>query len=186
MQTTAKGLVIWDLPTDLYSHSQLGANFQLIDSLLDTPPKQVQILAAVPTTGNFAGRLVMLSATDSGFTAWTLIRYDGSNWRPLNYEILAALPTANLFAGRLVMLSQASGGFSAWDLVRYNGTSWSLIGGWTSINTGAGPGNIVGLQQGGDIYITSGARGLVLIDRVSGTKYRLYISNGDLEYEVVV
>lgn len=41
-----------------------------------------EILAALPTLGNFAGRLVMLSAADAtnNFPAYSLVRYDGSAW----------------------------------------------------------------------------------------------------------
>ena len=127
----------------------------------------------------------MLSAADSGFGAWSLIRYDGSAWRVVGYEILPAVPSASNFAGRLVILSSASGGFNAWDLIRYDGTAWSIVGGLTSVNTGGGSNNIIGVQSTGDIFINTSSRGFVLTDRSNGNKYRLYFSNGALYQEAV-
>lgn len=41
-----------------------------------------EVLAALPSSGNFAGRLVMLSVADAtnNFPAYSLVRYDGSAW----------------------------------------------------------------------------------------------------------
>jgi hypothetical protein len=184
-RVTSKGLYVFDLSTDQYNHTQVAANWDLIDSLLGTPATSIQTLAAVPTTGNFAGRLVMLSVANSGFGAWSIIRYDGSTWRPVGYEILPAVPSAGNFAGRLVMLSGASSGFNAWDMIRYDGTIWDRIGGWASVNTGAGATNIKGLTTALDVQISDSARGFILKDRVTGTNYRLYMTGGGLAIEVV-
>lgn len=184
-RTTSKGLHVWDLDTDPYNHLELAANWDTIDSLLGSPTSSLQTLATVPTTGNFAGRLVMLSAADSGFSAWTVVRYDGSAWRALGYEVLPAVPSSSNFGGRLVVLSAANGGFNAWDVIRYDGSTWNIVGGWVSVNTGAGATNIKGLQGSGDVYINDSTRGFVLVDRASGAKKRIFLSGGALFTETV-
>lgn len=183
---TPRGFYVWDLTTDSFSHSQLASNWDLVDTLLNASAQSLQVAATVPSTGNFAGRLIMLSAADSGFAAWTLIRYDGSSWRAVGpLEILPSVPVAGNYPGRIVILSSASGGFAAWSVIGYDGTQWSVIGGFASVSTGGGSQNISGLSTSGDVYFTSSGRGPVLIDRVTGTKYRIFIYNGKLESEVV-
>lgn len=186
-RVTPKGFYVWDLTTDSFSHSQLAANWDLADSLLDSAPDQLETTATVPTTGNFAGRLVMLTAADSGFAAWTVLRYDGSAWRPVGpLEILPAVPTQGNFPGRLVVLSAASGGFSPWTVIGYNGTTWGSIGGFGQVNTGGGALNIQGLETDLDVYFSNADRGPVLVDRNTSVKYRLYIEDGKLLHEAVV
>lgn len=184
-RTTTKGLFVWDLEGDSFNHTQLAANWDLIDSLLGAPATSIQTLAAVPGSGNFAGRLVMLSAANGGFPAWQVIRYDGSTWRPIGYEILPAVPTSGNFAGRVVVLSSAASGFNAWDMIKYDGSAWNIVGGFLNINNGAGATNIKGLQSPLDVYISDSARGFVLKDRISGTTYRLLVNNGSLALETV-
>lgn len=184
-RTTPKGLHVFDLALDQYDHTQVAANWDLIDSLLGTPATSIQTLATVPSTGNFAGRLVMLSAADSGFSAWQVIRYDGSTWRPVGYEILPAVPTLSNFAGRIVVLSAANGGFNAWDAIKYDGSAWNILGGFLNINNGAGALNVKGLQTPLDVYISDSARGFVVKDRTTGTLYRLKMDNGIFGYETV-
>lgn len=186
MRTTSQGLTVWDLPTDQFDHTQMSGNWDLINSLLGSPSKSVETLSTIPTSSNFAGRTVMLSSTDGGFQPWTLIRYDGSTWRPVNQiEIQPAVPTLGLFAGRVVILSVANGGFPAWAIIRYDGSAWQIVGGWQTVNTGANPSNISGLSSSGDVYLSNSARGLVLTDRGNGLTYRLYFQNGNLSFEAV-
>lgn len=124
-ETSKLGLNVWDLRTDKWKHSELAENWDTIDAEIWTGLNQIEILSAVPTTGNFAGRLVMLSATDQDFPAWGVVRYDGSNWRMVGtIEIQAFLPSTNNYAGRLIMLSQPYGGADAWSLHVYNGSAW--------------------------------------------------------------
>ena len=44
---------------------------------------------------------------------------------------------------------------------------------------------IVIVNDNGDIEIPSASAGVILVDRTTGTKYRLYIDNGTLGIEVV-
>lgn len=186
MRTTTKGLTVWDLPTDQFNHDQLAGNWDLINSLLGTPATSFETVAALPGTGNFAGRIVMLSAANGGYPAWTLVRYDGSAWRPVNQlEIQPTVPASGNFAGRVVVLSAANGGFAAWSIIRYDGSTWQLVGGWASVNTGAGALNINGLQTSGDVLISDSSRGYLIKDRSNGQTYRLYFTNGNLAYESV-
>lgn len=94
------------------------------------PVPGVEVFAAVPSSGNFAGRIVLLNTAASGFAQWSLIRYDGSAWALLNstFELLSAVPVTGNFAGRLVMLTSASAPFSAFQLIRYDGSAWALVG----------------------------------------------------------
>ena len=93
------------------------------------PVPGVELFAALPTSGNFAGRIVLLTAAASGFSQWSLVRYDGSAWALLNhtYTLSATVP-GSPSAGDLVMLTAAASGFNAYDLIRYNGTSWAKVG----------------------------------------------------------
>src|SRR6476646_351341 len=94
------------------------------------PVPGVEIFGAVPSSGNFAGRVVLLNTAAGGFAQWSLIQYTGSAWQLLNhtYEILATVPTSGNFAGRMVLLTTADSGFSAYDLIRYTGSTWGKIG----------------------------------------------------------
>lgn len=185
-RTTAKGFYVWDLTTDSFSHTQLAANWDLLDSLLNTAATQVTASATVPVSGNFAGRLVMLTAATGGFAAWTMIRYDGSAWRAVGpFEILPAVPSVGNYAGRILILSAADSGFNAWSVIRYDGSAWSVVGGFTQVNTGVGALNISGLATAGDVQFSTAARGPILTDRNTGAKYRLFVVDGKLEHEVV-
>src|SRR5438105_15916878 len=117
-RTTSKGLHVWDLEDDPFDHTELAENWDKIDALLDTldsevtpGPKRIQTLPSLPTDNLFIGRLVMLSNSSGGFAALTMVRYDGSTWRPVgNPEILPGIPTQGNFAGRVVVLSATDGG----------------------------------------------------------------------------
>lgn len=185
-RVTSKGLFVFDLGGDNFSHTQQATNWDLVDSYwtgFDSTtklPKRLHTSATVPASGT-AGDTVMLSNADGGFGAWTLIRYSGSSWRAVGYEILPTVPVAGNYAGRVVVLSAVDSGFQAWDVIRYDGTSWGIVGGWSQINTGG----VVGLATAKDIYISDSSFGVVMVDRVSGTKYRLYFRNGVLQQEIV-
>lgn len=126
MRTTSKGLVVWDLSTDSFSHTQLAANWDTLDALFVAGPNTVQVVSSIPGSGLFAGMVLMLSNASGGFPAWTMIRYDGSAWRAVGpFEILPALPVSGNFPGRIVILSAANGGFGAWAIVVYNGSAWN-------------------------------------------------------------
>ena len=185
MVTSSKGLTIWDLTTDQFSHTALAANWSLIDGWLGKA-QYIETLSAAPTTNNFAGRMVMLNTADSGFPAWTLIRYDGSAWKNAGaIEILPAVPTLSNYAGRIVVLSADNGGFLAWDVIIYDGSAWNAVGGFKGVNTGTLATNIQGRQTAKDVYITDSARGIVLVDRTGGAKRRIYFNNGVLTSEAV-
>lgn len=187
---TSKGLFVWDLTTDAFNHTQLAANWDLVDAYwtgFDATtklPKRLNTSATIPVGGT-AGDLVMVTASTGGYQPYTLMKYDGSNYRPVAYEIVPTVPVSGLFPGRLVMLSTADGGFNAWDLIRYDGSTWSIIGGLAAVNTGGGALNIQGLSTPKDIYFTSGSRGSVFTDRTSGLKYRIYVDNASLLIEKV-
>lgn len=195
MRETSKGLIVWNLEDDPFNHTQLADNWDRIDALLDTldsevapGPKRIQTLASLPVTDNFVGRLVMLSSASGGFAAMTLVQFDGSAWSPVGTpEILPAVPSAGNFAGRVVMLSQSNSGFDAWTLIRFDGSDWGGVG-VTNINaysSGVGASKINGVSTAGDLYFSQALHGLVLIDRTSGVKRRLYFDQGALGFEVV-
>ena len=187
---TGKGLYVWDLSTDSFNHVQLAANWDLVDSYwvgfdpMTKLPKRIATTTTVPVGGT-AGDLAMLTATNGGFQPYTIFKYDGVNWYPVGMERQPAVPTLGNFAGRTVMLTASSAPFNAWDLIRYDGSSWAIVGGLYNASTGGGPLNISGMSTAGDIYFTSGNRGVVFTDRTSGAKFRMYIDNGDVRLEKV-
>lgn len=161
--TTANyGLRLWSANGDAYATTDLVFNFTTIDTILAQPraTNQAELLAAVPGSANFQGRLVYLTAADSGFPTDTLIRYNGSSWRAVGpHEILSSVPSSGNYGGRLVLLSGASGGFAAWTLITYNGTtsSWQNVGRGTDVvDPGATPlGTLTGNYAGRIIVITN-------------------------------
>ena len=215
MRTTDNlGLIVWDLSSDLFDHDELAFNWDTIDAALaamsdlnNIGPDRIQIFSSIPSSGNFPGRLVMLSANTGGFMAWTLIRYDGSNWRTVGpFEIMPSLPTQNNWNGRTIMLSSEVTGippapqFPAWSMVRYDGSAWALIGGTTVINNyyttdpnpspdptddDDDPTKIKGQNTHGDVLFSNRGRGMVLIDRTSGLYYRVFVDKGGLLMEKV-
>lgn len=131
MRSTANlSLTVWDSNNDTFDHTALASNWDKIDADYNRtrPTNSAEVRTTVPSTANFEGRLVYLSAADGGFAAGTLIKYHGSAFAPVTgVEVLTALPTLGLFAGRMVLLSSASGGFAAWTMVRYDGSTWATI-----------------------------------------------------------
>ena len=195
MRTTAKGLIVWNLEDDDFDHDELAANWDKIDALLDTldsevtpGPKRIQTLPSLPTTDLFVGRLVYLSAADSGFQANTLMQYDGSRWQPVGTpEITPTVPTVGNFAGRVIMLSADDSGFDAWTMLRYDGSDWGGIGvaNISAYSSGAGSTHINGVSTSGDLYFADSNQGIVIVDRTTGVKRRLYFDSGNLGFEVV-
>lgn len=191
-RSTSGGLFVWDLSTDVYDHTQLASNWDLIQSYwagFDTTsklPRRLHTTATVPGSGTL-GDIIFLTATNGGFQANTFLKYDGANWRPVGggLEIQPTVPTSGNFAGRIIILSAAASGFAAWSVVRYNGTTWDIVGGWSSINNGVGALNINGVTSAFDAFISDSSRGFVLKDRTTGTNYRLFFNNGNLQSEAV-
>jgi len=183
---TTRGLHVWDVGTDQFDHDELAANWDRLEELISQGAQSVETLSAIPVTNLFAGRLIMLSVDNGGYRAYTMLRYNGSTWHPVGpLEILPTIPVSGNFAGRVVILSSADGSFAEWDIIRYDGSDWGIVGGWATVNTGGGASNIDGMETAGDIYISSGARGLVLTDRSTGVKRRIFLNNGLLQLEVV-
>lgn len=121
-------LTVWDSNADPFNHTELAANWDAIDAdyTRPRPTNQAELLAILPVTGNFNGRLVYLTAASGGFSAGSLLRYQGAGWGVVGpLEVLSAVPASGNFAGRVVLLSAANGGFAAWSLIRYDGTSWA-------------------------------------------------------------
>lgn len=198
-RTTSHGFYVWDLGADAFNHAQLAANWDLAETLFSRGPQNVQLINTLtpggsgPRTPLAAGDIAMTSTTVGSFRPQTLIRYDGSAWRAVGgCELMPDLPTSENFIGRSVLLTANAslGTYLAGDLVRNVDAgnilaSWQLVGPAQRVSTGGGATNISGVQFSGDVYVNTSARGLVMIDRVTGTKYRLYFSSGDLISEVV-
>ena len=188
--TTHAGLTVWDSSTDAFSHTALAANWDAIDARLGGVDSLggttfFSLVTSLPGSPSL-GQCCMVTVPTGGFAAYTIVRWDGTNWRAVGpFEILPSVPTLGNYPGRIIILSATSGGFSAWSVIRYDGTQWAIVGGFSNVNTGGNPNNIVGLQTSGDVYYSVGTRGPVLTDRNSGTAYRLFMLNGKLESEVV-
>jgi hypothetical protein len=196
-RTTTHGFFVWDLGADPFNHSQLAANWDLAETLFTRGPQNIQLINTLtpggsgPRTPLAAGDVAMTSTTVSSFRAQTLIRYDGSAWRAVaGVEVMPDLPTSENFIGRCILLTANAslGTYLAGDLVRNNDggnvlASWDLVGAMDRVT---GVSGVDGFSTGGkDIYFSNSARGPVMIDRTTGTLYRLYFNNGDLISEVV-
>lgn len=128
LTTTNLGLTVWNNPSDTWNSAQLAANWLAIDADYNRtrPTDRAEVLATLPGSGNFNGRLVYLSAANGGFTAGTLVRYQGAAWGAVGpQEVQSSVPATGNYAGRLVLLSAASSGFEAWTLIRYDGATWA-------------------------------------------------------------
>ena len=190
MRTTSRGLTVWNNSSDSFNHTQLAANWDLIDSYwqgIDPTtqlPYRIRTASSLPA-GAAAGDLVMLTTNVGNFPAYSMARYDGSQWLPVGMaSVQGTLPGAPT-AGQIVILSSATSNFAAWSAVRWDGTKWDHVGIFGYVNTGGAANNIVGAQLAGDVFVTTSARGLVLTDRVTGAHYRLYISNAVVTLEGV-
>jgi hypothetical protein len=75
------GLKIWDSDNDQFNRQDLITNWTNIDNdyTRQRSADRVEILASVPASGNFDGRLVYLTAANGGFAAKTIIRFNGSS-----------------------------------------------------------------------------------------------------------
>ena len=190
MRTTAHGLTVWNNTTDNFDHTQLAANWDLVDSYwvgFDSATqkvKQVSSGTALPVSPT-AGDLFMPTVAIGNLPAYALVRYDGTNWLTVGViTIQSSLPTSP-FTGEVVVLSASTTNFNAWSVVRYDGTKWDHVGVFGYVNTGAAANNIKGAQIAGDVYVNTSSRGVVLVDRATGSKYRVYVNNAALTLEAV-
>jgi hypothetical protein len=190
MRTTAHGLTVWNNTSDNFDHTQLAANWDLIDSYwtgFDTTtqlPNRIATVTTLPVSPT-AGQLVMPIVNIGSLPAYCMARYDGSQWLPVGIASIQGTLPSSPVAGQIVILSAATSNFSAWSTVRFDGTNWDHVGAFGYVNTGSGALNIKGAQITGDVYVNTSARGLVLVDRITGLKYRLYINNTALTLESV-
>lgn len=190
MRTTSKGLTVWNDSTDNFDHTELAANWDLIDSYwvgfdpATQLPKRISGGTTLPSSPS-AGDLFMPTVAISNFPAYALIRYDGSNWLTVGVvTIQGGLPTTP-YTGEVVILSAGTTNFDAWSVVRYDGSKWDYVGIFGYVNTGAGATNIKGAQIAGDVFVNTSSRGIVMVDRATGSKYRAYINNGAWAFEAV-
>lgn len=106
--STNLGLTIWNSDNDIFDYRALATNFQLIDnkftSPFSVPVQYVESSTTVPAGS--PGRLIYLTAADSGFTANTLIQYRGGQWYEVGQpELVTSNPTQNNYIGRLIINS---------------------------------------------------------------------------------
>lgn len=88
---------------------------------------QPAIMGSLPTTANYQGRLVALTAAAGGFAANDLvINTDGANtWKKLGGVAAGSALPGSPSAGDLFLLTAAASGFDAYSLVAYNGSAWA-------------------------------------------------------------
>jgi hypothetical protein len=113
------------------------------------------------------------------------VRYDGSTWLTVGVITIQGSLPSTPYAGEVIVLSAGTTNFNAWDVVRYDGTKWDYVGVFGFVNTGAASNNIKGAQINGDVYVNTSSRGIVMVDRATGSKYRAYINNGAWAFEAV-
>lgn len=91
-----------------------------------------EIVSTLPTSNNWAGRTVILSAAVGGFNAWDMVvNTDGANtWAEIGKTQTSTTVAGftNNYAGKLGVLTAADSGFNAYSLLLYNGSSWALVG----------------------------------------------------------
>lgn len=190
MRSTSKGLTVWNDTTDNFDHTELAANWDLIDSYwvgFDSATqkvKQVSSGSAFPSSPT-AGDLFMPTQNIGNIPAYALARYDGSSWLTVGVITIQSSLPSSPFAGELVVLSSSTTNFAAWSVVRWDGSKWDHVGVFGYVNTGAAANNIKGAQLAGDVYVNTSSRGIVLVDRATGSKYRVYINNAALTLEAV-
>ena len=195
-QTTTHGLKVWNLSTDAYNHNDLVTNWNLVETLFGSSGKSLQSInnltagsANGPQTPLAAGDVAITTTTVENFPPYTLILYNGTDWVTVGHvEVSATLPTLHLYDGRFVLLTASVSNFQAYSLVRYksSGATWDYVGPFQLGFTGTGSmSNVNGAQINGDVYVTSGNRGLILTDRTTSTKFRVYMDNSILKFETV-
>lgn len=194
MRSTSKGLTVWNNTSDNFDHTQLAANWDLVDAYwigFDATtqlPKRITTVSTVPTSAT-AGDLCMLTAPATSGTAtlpaWSLLRYDGSQWLPVGDVAIQTTIPSSAFAGQVIVLSNATSEFAKWSVLRFDGTKWDHVGMFGYVDTGTAPNNIKGAQIAGDVYVNTSSRGIVMPDRLTGTLYRVYINNQQLTLEPV-
>lgn len=158
MSTTSTnlGLTLWGSPSDTFSYTELYNNWLLIDAMFaPVPPNPVtanyiQKVAAVPAPSS-QGKLIYLTAADSGFAANTILRDSGTAWATVGpLEIQSSLPTLSNYQGRLIILSASVSGFNQWDVVinTDGANTWKRVGGVptgvtvAALTTGASAGSL--------------------------------------------
>lgn len=190
MRSTSKGLTVWADSLDTFSHSQLAANWDLIDSYwvgFDSTTQKVKQVSGGSTlpVSPTAGDLFMPTQNIGNIPAYALARYDGSNWLTVGVITIQSSLPASPFTGEVIVLSASTTEFAAWSVVRWDGSKWDHVGIFGYVDTGAGALNIKGAQIAGDVYVNTSSRGIVLVDRATGSKYRVYVNNAALTLEAV-
>lgn len=138
--TSNLGLTIWNSDNDFFDYSVLARNFQAIDnqfsttSVTNTKIRFVEDSATVPAGSQTNGKLIYLTASNSGFTANTLIQYRNGQWNEVGQpEIVTTVPTTNNFIGRTIVIgSPAPSGWTVGDVAVCTNTAGS--GSYTKIN----------------------------------------------------
>lgn len=181
-RTTSQGFYVWENDEDLYDHTQLADNWDLLDSLISTGSTKVKTITSLPATSS-QGDIAITSVPVSGFAANTLIRSDGTNWKAVGpIEAASAVPTSNNYIGRLIFLTAADGGFAENNLIvnTDGSTTWKLVGTsptYTSIASATNPydGQIIVLTAyDGSAYGGPYAKGTILVyDSATGR----YVAN---------
>lgn len=137
--TSNLGLTIWNSDNDFFDYSVLARNFTAIDAqfasttVTNTKFRFAEDSATVPAGTQTNGRLVYLTAANSGFTANTLIQYRNGQWYEVGQpEVVSSAPASNNFIGRMVVFNATSGGFVAGDVAVCTNIAGS--GTYTKIN----------------------------------------------------
>jgi len=190
MRHTSKGLTVWNNSSDNFDHTALAANWDLIDSYWAGFDSNTQLPNRISTVTTFpssptAGQLVMPTVNIGNIPAYSLARYDGTQWLQVGDVTIQSTLPATPTSGQIVVLSTATTNFPAWSTVRYDGSAWNYVGVFGYVNTGTGSTHMQGARISGDVYIDTATRGLILVDRVTGAKTRIYLSNGSWGFEAV-
>lgn len=91
----------------------------------------VEVQSGLPTSGNFQGRVIVLSTAASGFSQWDMVvNTDGANsWNKVGAVATSATVAgfSNNYAGKLGVLTSADSPYSAYSLLVYTGSAWQSV-----------------------------------------------------------
>lgn len=124
---------VWDANNDVFDHVQLAANWDAIDAALAQArnTNKIDNDAALPSglVAGDRGRIAYLTNDSGGFTAGTVVLWNGAAFRALGpFEVHPTAPSSGNYAGRIVLISGSGDpNFPQWTTIRYDGAAWARI-----------------------------------------------------------
>jgi len=114
-------------------------------------------MGSLPTSGNYQGRIVTLTASDGGFQANDVVvnTNGATSWKKVGGVGVGTSLPGSPIAGDLFLLTAAASGFPAWSLVTYTGSAWTRVE-RRGVEVGA---TLPASPYAGQVFVLSGADG---------------------------